>query len=252
MYEKTEGIVLRETEYRDADKLLTVLTREHGKITVKARGVKSGRSRSKAACQLLTYSEFTLLEKQGRYVITEAVPKEMFSELRTEIELFYLASYFAQVAEAVSQEDAPDPELLSLLLNSLYVLGKESRPQTLVKAVFELKVMCLAGYLPDLSGCAVCGREDADRFNITQGVLQCASCSGGDGGIRMPLSAGTLAAMRYIVSAPVRSLFSFRLTERSCEELSGITESYLCTKLERGFYTLDFYKSLFLKTEFHK
>ena len=58
--------------------------------------------------------------------------------------------------------------------------------------------------------------------------------------------------MRYIVSAPVRSLFSFRLTERSCEELSGITESYLCTKLERGFYTLDFYKSLFLKTEFHK
>ena len=85
MYEKTEGIVLRETEYKDADKLLTVLTREHGKITVKARGVKSGRSRSKAACQLLTYSEFTLLEKQGRYVITEAVPKEMFSELRTDI-----------------------------------------------------------------------------------------------------------------------------------------------------------------------
>ena len=201
---------------------------------------------------MTTHIEIGIFVNLNSDTVTEAVPKEMFPRLREDVELLSLASYFAQVAEAVSQEDAPDPELLSLLLNSLYVLGKESRPQTLVKAVFELKVMCLAGYLPDLSGCAVCGREDADRFNITQGVLQCASCSGGDGGIRMPLSAGTLAAMRYIVSAPVRSLLSFRLTERSCEELSGITESYLCTKLERGFYTLDFYKSLFLKTEFHK
>ena len=252
MYLKTDGIVLRETEYKDNDRLLTILTRENGQVTARARGVKSRTSKLRAGCQLLTFSEFTLLDYRGRYTVTEAVPKEMFPRLREDVELLSLASYFAQVVEAVSQEDAPDPELLSLLLNSLYVLGKESRPQTLVKAVFELKVMCLAGYLPDLSGCAVCGREDADRFNITQGVLLCASCSGGDGGIRMPLSAGTLAAMRYIVSAPVRRLFSFRLTERSCEELSGITESYLCTKLERGFYTLDFYKSLFLKTEFHK
>ena len=104
MYEKTEGIVLRETEYKDADKLLTVLTREHGKMTLRARGVKSGRSRSKAACQLLTFSEFTVSEKQGRYTVTEAVAKEMFPELREDIELLYLASYFAQVTDAVAQE----------------------------------------------------------------------------------------------------------------------------------------------------
>ena len=81
MYIKTDGIVLKETEYKDNDKLLTVLTRDLGRITVKARGVKSGKSGSKAACQLLAYSEFTLFEQQGRYTVREAVSKELFPEL---------------------------------------------------------------------------------------------------------------------------------------------------------------------------
>ena len=60
MYEKTEGIVLRETDYKEKDKLLTILTAEHGKLTVRVRGAKGQRSRSRAACQLLAFSEFTL------------------------------------------------------------------------------------------------------------------------------------------------------------------------------------------------
>ncbi|MDD6643984.1 MAG: DNA repair protein RecO [Firmicutes bacterium] len=247
MYEKTEGIVLRETEYKDSDKLLTVLTREHGKLTLRARGVKSGRSRSKAACQLLTYSEFTVSEKQGKYTITEAVVKEMFPELREDIELLYLASYFAQVTDAVAQEEDASPELLSLLLNALYALAKLKKPQMLVKAAFELRLACIAGFLPDLRGCAVCGNPNPNRFNVTQGILQCAECrSDMTDGIRMPVSKGSLAAMRYIASADPKRLFSFSLSDGTLQELNGLTESYLTMRLERGFFTLDLYKSLFI------
>ena len=66
MYLKTDGIVLRETEYKDNDKLLTLLTRENGQLTAKARGVKSRTSKLRAGCQLLTLSEFTLLDYQGK------------------------------------------------------------------------------------------------------------------------------------------------------------------------------------------
>ncbi len=247
MYEKTEGIVLRATEYKDSDKLLTVLTREHGKLTLRARGVKSGRSRSKAACQLLTYSEFTLSEKQGKYTITEAVVKEMFPELRGDIELLYLASYFAQVTDAVAQEEDASPELLSLLLNALYALAKLKKPQMLLKAAFELRLACVAGFLPDLRGCAVCGNPNPNRFNVTQGILQCAECrSDVTDGIRMPVSEGSLAAMRYIASADPKRLFSFSLSDGTLRELNGLTESYLTMRLERGFFTLDLYKSLFI------
>ena len=65
MYTKTLGLVLRETEYKDADKLLTVLTQERGKVTMRARGVRSRSSRLKSGCQLLAYSEFTVFEIQG-------------------------------------------------------------------------------------------------------------------------------------------------------------------------------------------
>ena len=245
MYIKTDGIVLRETEYKERDKILTVLTRDLGKITVKARGVRSQRSKLKAGCQILAFSEFTLTDYQGKYLVSEVSVKEMFTELRQDIELLYLAAYFVQVADAVAQEEDPVPELLSLLLNSLYAIGKLQKRQELVKAVFELRLMSISGFLPDLRGCAVCGRTDPDRFNITEGLLQCSACTSIDG-IRMPLTAGTLAAMRYIVSADPKRLFSFQLSEESLRELGDITESYLSTRLERGFHTLDLYKSLFL------
>lgn len=78
-------------------------------------------------------------------------------------------------------------------------------------------------------------------------MLQCAACrTEEENDIRLPMSAGTRAALRYLDSAPPSRVFSFRLAEPSLSELGQITESYLCTRLERGFSTLDFYKSLFL------
>lgn len=243
MYIKTDGIILREVEYKDNDKLLTVLTGEFGKITVRARGVKSQRSKLKAGCQLLAFSELTLSEHQGRYTVTEANVKEMFADLRTDLELLSLATYFAQVCEVVVQEEDPAEEILSLLLNCLFALAKLKKPQMLVKAVFELRLMALSGFLPDLRGCCVCGKEETDRFNITQGALQCAACPSGDD-IRMPLHSGTLMAMRYIIGCDAKRLFSFALSSEGMDELNHISESYLSTRLERGFSTLDFYKSL--------
>ena len=245
MYFKTEGLVLRETEYKDADKLLTVLSRERGRLTLRARGVRSRSSRLKSGCQLLAFSEFTVFEGRGSMTVDEAVPLELFLPLRGDIELLSLASYFAQVAEVLSQEDAPNPELLSMCLNGFYALSKLNRPQRLVKAAFELRAACLAGYTPMLDGCAVCGNPSPDRFLVSGGVLQCAGCrQPEETGVRLPIHPGTLDAMRYLTSCEIKRLFSFRLGEDTLKELSDAAETYLLTQLERGFFTLDFYKSL--------
>ena len=245
MYFKTEGLVLRETEYQDSDKLLTVLSRERGRLTLRARGVRSRSSRLKSGCQLLAFSEFTVFEGRGSMTVDEAVPLELFLPLREDIELLSLASYFAQVAEVLSQEDAPNPELLSMCLNGFYALSKLNRPQRLVKAAFELRAACLAGYTPMLDGCAVCGNPSPDRFLVSGGVLQCSGCrQPEETGVRLPIHPGTLDAMRYLTSCEIKRLFSFRLGEDTLKELSDAAETYLLTQLERGFFTLDFYKSL--------
>ena len=246
MFYKTEGIVLRETQYKDSDKLLNVLTKDSGKVTLKARGVRKNSSQLKSACQLLAYSEFTYQEIHGQLVIKEAVCKEMFPELRQDIEAISLAFYFAQAVDVLAEQDYYDPSLLSLLLNSLYALSKLKKPQAVVKAAFEWRLAAMAGYAPDLGGCAVCGKRETDRFNVNRGVLQCAGCQHEElDGLRMPVSPGTLAALRYIAACDEKKLFSFQLGDEAMRELSGIAETYLMTQLERGFSTLELYKSLF-------
>lgn len=243
MYLKTEGIVLRETAYKDADKILTVLTRDYGKITLKARGVRKNTSKLKSACQLLAYAEFTFQDYGGYYTITETDCREMFPELRMDIETISLACYFAQVAEVLSQEDAPNPAILSLLLNSLFALSRLKKPQSLVKTVFEWRIACLSGYEPMLDACGVCGGETVGRFNVTRGMLQCATCQGD--GLRLPICESALAALRYLVSCPEKKQFSFTLGEEALRQLGSISETYLMTQLERSFSTLELYKSLF-------
>ena len=245
MFLKTDGLVVRQVNYKDNDQILTVLTKEHGLMTLKARGVRSRSSRLKGACQLLAYSEFTAFENRGFHTIDEANAIQMFPELRTDIELLSLASYFAQVAEVLSQEDMPNPELLSLTLNAFYALCRRLCTPELVKAAVELRAACLGGYTPELSGCAVCGDPEPDRFDVRGGILCCASCSAGEG-LRLPVSPGSLAAMRYLVSCDAKRLFAFRLEGRAVKELCDLAETYLQTQLERGFYTLDFYKSLLM------
>ncbi len=244
MFQTTKGIVLRETEYKDNDKILTILTRDAGLVTARAWGVKRKNSTLKSGCQLLTYSEFTLQEKQGFIRVQEAVPVEMFSALRQDIVLLSLGSYFAQTAEVLSQEDSPDPALLTLVLHALHSLCVGKNPM-LVKAAYEFQLAVISGYTPELSGCVLCDNETPDLFNVSKGVLQCTDCRGtGMDGLHLPISAGTLDAMRYLTSCTPEKAFSFRLGDASAAELSGITETYLLTQLERGFFTLDFYKSL--------
>ena len=247
MYLTTQGIVLRVTDYNERDALLTLLTQNEGKLTVKARGLRRKNSPLTAPCQLLAYGEFTLFEYRGQYTINEATSIELFQSLRRDLTKLSLGTYFAQVSEVLSQEDFPSPELLSLLLNCLYALTKLNLPEKQIKAVYELRAACLSGYTPDLFGCHVCGNLEPDRFDLSAGQLECQNCRSMDSnGIRMPVTKSMLEAMRYICLCDPKRLFSFRVSDGVLNQLSALTEAYLTTQLERSFSTLDFYKSLFV------
>lgn len=247
MYLTIQAIVLRVTDYNDRDALLTVLSRNHGKLTIKARGLRRKNSPLIAPCQLLAYGEFTLFEYKGQYSINEAVSLELFQSLRKDLLKLAAATYFAQVSELISQEDIPNPELQSLLLNCLYAMSKLNLSHEFVKPVFELRAACLSGYTPDLFGCHICGNQNPDRFDLSAGMLECQGCrSSGSLGIRLPVTPAVLEAMRYICLCNPKKLFSFEIGSDNLKLLSSLTEAYLTTQLERGFSTLDFYKSLLI------
>ena len=246
MYLTTPGLVLRVTDYNDKDAMITLLTPKHGKLTIKARGLRRKNSPLVAPCQLLAYGEFTLFEYRGMYTINEASSIELFQNLRRDLVRLSLGTYFAQAAEVISQEDLPNPELQSLLLNCLFALSKLELPLEQVKAVYELRVACIAGYTPDLYGCHQCGSQEPVFFDLSGGALLCRNCMTLATGLRIPITPGLLDCLRYIVYCDSKKLFAFSIGMQSLEQLSALTEAYLSTQLERGFSSLDFYKSLLI------
>lgn len=245
MHLTTTALVLREVNYKESDKLLTLLTGEEGKLTVSARGCRKKGSAIAAASQTLVYSEMTLYEFKGRWAVKEAAIRRPFDTVRSDLDRLALASYFAEVAELLAEEGQREPELLSLILNCFHALDSLALPLGQVKTAFEWKAMALAGYEPMAEGCALCGRPEPEDpcLLLSRGLVCCAGCRpAGEGA--MPLTGAALAALGRIVGGDPKRLFSFRLDETSMARLCAASEAYLLAQLERGFRTLDFYKAL--------
>ena len=243
MFKTIKALVLREVRYKEADRILTLLSAGEGKLTAKARGALRKSSRTGAATQQLTYAEMTLFANKGKWTVNEASVLEPFDGLRTDLEALALGSYFAECLEALSVEDEPDGELMQLGLNALYALSRALFDSRLIKAAFELRLMCLSGYAPDLAACAACGGEPRDPvFHPADGRVYCRACPHPPGAL--PLDEPALAAMRYIAAAPAKKLFAFSLGESSLAALGAVTEQYLLRQTERRFGTLEYYKQI--------
>lgn len=245
-YIVARGIVLRETETKESDKILTVLTDKCGKIPVIARGARRKSCKYAACAQSLAYSEWTLYQKGDWYYPNEGSTLELFNGLRKDLDAMALGFYFAELTEAVTAEDTPAPELLRHLLNGLYALAALGKPTALVKPAFELKLLCLAGYEPLADSCAYCGNPEPEQpmLDVVQGVLRCGTCGVQERSLSMPLCPSSLAALRHIVYGDPKRLYSFTLGEKALKRLSDAAEAFTAAQLERGFRTLDFYKSL--------
>lgn len=214
MHAVVDGLVIRSVDYKESDKILTVLTDRLGKLTVSARGARRRTSRLLPAVQLFAYSEMTLFEYNGRYRLDEAETREQFAGLRRDLDSSALAAYLAEVLGTEAEGAPLQPGVLRLALNSLYALSQGVGERWQVKAAFELRYAALSGYAPD--GKTLAGALD--------GPAQ--------------------AAAGYILGCDLKKILSFSLAGESRAMLCDFTERYLLSRLERGFSTLDFYKKL--------
>lgn len=246
MYLTTTGLVLRETTYKESSKILTVLTADEGRITVMAKGARRRGSKTAGAAQLLAYSAMTLYNSKGRWTLAEAHSIEMFQGLRDDIELLSLGSYFAELLEALSDEDSPSPEMLSLGLNALFALSELKKQPELVKAVFEMRLMCAAGFEPNVYSCGICGTEDMSDpvLSFYGGTVCCKKCGSLTESECAPLCSDSLKALKYIIKSDPKKLYSFNLTGAGLKKLSSACERYALVQTDRYFKTLDFYKSV--------
>ena len=244
----TMGVILREHD-RDDDRVLTILTEDCGVITAYARGAKKLRGRLLSGTELLCCSRFVLFKYRDRYQVDSAETERNFFGLRTDVEKLALAAYLAQLCSQLAPAEEPAGEFLRLTLNALYLLETDKRPPALIKAVFELRLLSMAGYMPDLVACRHCGQYTAVTmyFLPLSGSLLCGDCLPEvrlpDNTVRLRISLGVLTAMRHIIYSEPEKVFNFTLPPEELKYLGDLCEYYTIVQLDRRLDSLDFYKS---------
>lgn len=251
-----KGIVIRTVEYGENDKLLTLFTHEMGKVVVCVKGGRSIKCKHMPSCELFSYSEFGLYEKQGKYWVRESYLCESFFKIRRELETMYLGQYLCDVVCEFALYDMQDESLLRLLLNSLFLLCSDKKDRRIVKSAFELKACSIEGFSPDISECCICSTEpDSGYFDAIAGNLICNKCKSNLNDNTFELSENSVSSvlyldktmldtMTFVINSPIEKTFSFNLPEAELVHFCEICEMYLLHQMERGFKTLDFYKSL--------
>ncbi len=187
------GIVLKEMPLGESDKLLTVFSREQGRISVVAKGAKKPGSRFLAAASAFAYSDMELVKGRSMYILRNANILSSFYGLREDLDILTAAAEIARITLKVIQEELPDPEALELLLKALTLLEQKKRGPRLVEAVFTIRLLCIQGMIADLHSMDPAGA--------------------------MKLKSGTRAAFDYICTATNEKLFVFRVSEEVEQEL---------------------------------
>lgn len=241
---KTEALVLRDYKIEE-DRILTLLSREHGVITAYAGGANRMRSALASSTELLCYSSFVLFKNKDRHSVDHADSIRAFFGLRKEVESLSLATYFAELASELASQTEADA-CLRLLLNTLHYLEKGLRSREFLKPLLELRMLTLAGYMPNLVACRECAAYESPSmlFFPAYGDIVCESCQAGQPADAIRLSPGVLAAMRHIIYCELDKLFSFQLSDDGLKRLGVVAEYYLKYQLEKTFPTLEFYHSL--------
>lgn len=244
MRTNTDGLILKEQNIGEKDKLVTVLTRHNGLVRAFVRGAKSVKNRKNSSTGMFCYSKISLYKTKDSYIIDEAEPKELFFELRSDLDKLALAQYFSELIISLVREDEPAEDYLRLILNSLHFLAKNKMPNEQVKAITELRLMCIAGFMPNLIACERCGEYETNPmyFDVEDGLLYCENC--GANTMFLPLDIGLVKALRHIAFSDFEKIYFFKMENHALPDLSYITEKYLLSKLQRNFKTLEFYNSI--------
>lgn len=248
MRSTTDAIVIGIMNIDESDRLLTLLSQEHGVIRAYARGAKKPGGRLCGGTELLCYSRFALFTHKGRCTVDSADSNNQFFGIRQDIEKLSLASYLCELCADTSPCSRAEAQL-PLILNCMYFLESGKRSLAFIKAVYELRQISLSGYMPNLVACSVCGSFESERFHFYHqtGQLICSGCDSEPAPEKFSvLSPSVTAAMRHIIYSDAGKLFSFTLPEGSQTELSAVCERYVKNQLSRTFKSLDFYNMLFL------
>ncbi len=241
-YKNVKGIIVRETKYKESDKIFTVVTDALGKISVMAKGVSKLNSKN-FGLSSLALCEMDLKELgDGFYVVTGYSKAIDFFDITKDLENHCYVNYILNLANDLFLEGDPFPELFKLLINTIYLYMAGKKNRELLKCIFELRALTLSGYAIDIDGCAYCESNETEYINLYEGACFCENCGNED--IGRKVSPSVMTAIKHITYSDEARLFSFTIGDKLIRELSIITTNYIKICLEKEYSSLKYLRSI--------
>lgn len=232
---KVRGIVIKEVKYKDNDKILTILTDKLGKISCLSRGAKKNNSPLLASSQLLVTSDFILYKGTTYYNLNSAEVVDTFYNIRTDYEKLEKAYELLKIINNLTIEDEVSTEILSLVLNTMYVLNKTDKDFKFIEAVFKLKFLCLLGFRPNVVSCTICNKkiqEDNESkvylYNVSNNNMLCNSCykqlKEQEKIEYVKLKEGVFFAICFVLGSDIKKIYSFELNKSILQDFEKYVE----------------------------
>lgn len=236
------GVIIKQSDYGEGHRMLSIFTEDMGIVKAVSYGAKKLKSRQAASSQVLSWGEFELYES-GRDISTLKSVNVIdgFFPISEDIKKLSLCTYLFDITYAMLGEGNPDNRLLKILLNTLYALAYRDEPIMKIKSVYELKLMSVEGYEPNLGACGVCGSNQLCAVDLSKGAVVCSACASKD---CVPLNEGVYRALNHIVRMPDKKMLSFTGNDVLFEMLGKISEGYLLTQADRRFDSLEYFKAI--------
>lgn len=232
---KVNGVVIAENNMGDFDKMLTILTPNLGKISCSAKGARRPKSQLMSGTQLMCFGEYMLFKGSETYTLNSCETIELFYNIRTDLDKLTYAMYITKIVSDVTMENQNSFYTLKLYLNTLYMISETDKNLDFITSVFKLRILKILGFTPNVRECVGCkSKEDIKYFSIKDNGLKCDKCGKLDTGA-IEISEGTQNAIKYIMGADSKKIFSFELSSNAQKELELVANVYLNEKLEKEY-----------------
>ena len=247
MLYKTEGIVLKSTEFKEADKIVTIYTKDYGKITAIAKGVRKIKSKFGSSLEILTHSVFLFYKGRNIDIVSQTEILESFFSSSKDVTKFAFAVNSVEVVNKLTEEREINIGLFNLLKEVLHYLRKTVDPK-LLNLSFKWQTMSILGYRPSLNHCCRCNKSIEDQkemyFNIKEGGLLCNNCVAEDKERCIKVSLYFNKLVRKILITPLSTISNATIPDKKMKELEKITDLYISYHSEKSFKTEKFLKTL--------
>jgi DNA repair protein RecO len=227
-----DALVIRSREFGESDRVLTLFSRELGKLQAVAKGVRKPKSRQRAGAQLFTYGDFLIHKGKSLDTVSQCSAKESFPHLWNDLERSFAASGVVELLDISTIPGQPNRELFALTLTCLFLLGQFEA--SLVLCTYALRLMTLLGYRPRLGKCAECGVAiSGDRlfFSSDAGGTLCGNCRETFSG--RWIRAGSVAFMRRLIQADITKIDRLRWNTWMKQEILETLRFFLEHRFEQ-------------------